>query len=224
MAGSQEGPGLFKVKVCGLTRRQDAQLALDCGADALGFIGVVQSPRYIGTAGVRVMDWLDRLPRTARRILVVRDLALALEPWCAAFDGFQFFTDDTGAARRLGDRILLKVVRPRLGQDPAALVSDAGETPAIVVDAYSPDALGGTGLRADWSCAAALVAMSPVPVVLAGGLRADTVAEAIAAVRPHGVDVSSGIEASPGVKDPVQLAAFVQSACSALSRGDRNVT
>lgn len=224
MSVARGGTDLFRIKVCGLTRREDAELAVECGADALGFIGVVQSPRYVGARCERVSAWIGELPRQARRILVVQDLSAALEPWCDPFDGFQFFTDRAGTAETIRDRLLLRVVRPKPGDSPSGLLADAGNYSAIVVDAYSPVALGGTGELADWSTAASVVALSPVPVVLAGGLRPGTVSDAVRTVRPHAVDVSSGIEASPGVKDPVQIAAFVHSARCALAGGDPNVT
>ncbi|MCX7924898.1 MAG: phosphoribosylanthranilate isomerase, partial [Fimbriimonadales bacterium] len=86
----------------------------------------------------------------------------------------------------------------------------------FVLDTYHPHQLGGTGATHDWQRAAALCAQAPKPVLLAGGLTPDNVAEAVRTVRPAGVDVSSGVEAQPGRKDPQKLKAFIRNAKSAL--------
>lgn len=185
-----------------MTRPQDAELAIELGADALGFIHERKSPRFIGDGEHK---WIAALPPIPVKIAVFgvvdRPVAKGL------FDVIQGVVWDVypePSSKRI------HVVRPRIGQKPEDIMNDVVPASAVMLDAYSPDAFGGTGKRVDLSFAAEVVARSNVPIILAGGLDPDNVAEIIKIVKPFAVDVSSGIEEKPGIKDPIKMRDFIQ--------------
>jgi phosphoribosylanthranilate isomerase len=195
-----------RVKICGITRAADAALSAELGADALGFVFWPTSPRVILPADAaaiarnlppfvaRVGVFVDAPPEEVGRI--AREVGL---------DAVQLHGDEAVEAyRSLGVRVIKGV-----GLETAADVSRAVAWPAEVtplVDAVDRDRRGGTGRVADWALAAEVARARAV--MLAGGLTAETVAAAVAAVRPWAVDVSSGVEASPGIKSPDRLRAW----------------
>ena len=203
------------IKICGLTNVDDAALACELGADFLGFVIYSRSPRAVTAAtvtsivkalppetrcvGVFVNEPLD----TVRR--VVEDAGL----YAAQIHG-----DESGAAFADVDFRLWRAVRmtgDRVSPEP----SEWANAQRLVVDAAPPGVYGGAGETADWPAAAVLARQQPV--MLAGGLVPENVAEAVATVAPAGVDVSSGVEAEPGRKDPARLKAFIENARGALS-------
>jgi phosphoribosylanthranilate isomerase len=206
-----------RVKICGVTAPADAAFAVDAGADAVGLNFYPKSPRYLPD---------DRAEAVVR----------ALPPFAAAVGVF-VDTPDAGVsvtARRFGLRAVqtYSADPPDLSFFPAAFVpafrvkdsadldairaflaaADAAGRPAsaVLVDSFVPGEMGGTGHRAPWHL---LAGFDPgVPLVLAGGLTPDNVAEAVRVVRPWGVDVASGVESAPGRKDPGRVRAFIQAA------------
>jgi phosphoribosylanthranilate isomerase len=100
-------------------------------------------------------------------------------------------------------------VRPTSLAEAEACFDEVGVAKRLLIDAYSPSAFGGTGERADWSLARQIVDRSPLPVILAGGLSPENAADAIQAVRPFGLDVSSGVESAPGIKDRAKISDFI---------------
>jgi tryptophan synthase beta subunit len=195
------------VKICGITRGEDARLAVELGASAVGFVFWPASPRFIHpdaaraivsslppfvtAVGVFVDEAPDRVQATARHVgLSVVQLHGAETPEYVA---------------RLGLRVIKSVPA-----DEASLarLGDWPDTVTLLVDAADDARKGGTGAKADWSVAARMAARRRL--VLAGGLAADNVAQAIRAVRPIGVDVSSGVERSPGVKDHGAMRRFFE--------------
>ena len=204
---------MIAVKICGITNEEDALVAVEAGADALGFIMYRKSPRYVDAA-------------MAKRIIA------RLPPFVVPVG--VFVNEEAGVVRDLVDRCGFGLAQLH-GDEPAAYCQDLGR-PAMkavrlkdrgtflalaefhgranvrgfVVDAFSDQAYGGTGQTVDWSLAAEVARSSPV--LLAGGLTPDNVADAIRAVHPYGVDVSSGVEASPGKKDRAKVRAFIQTA------------
>lgn len=192
------------VKVCGLTRPEDAELAIAAGADALGFVHEPTSPRCIAPEDV---DWISGLAGA----LKVAVFGAAI-PWLApeTFDRVQGLSslDWPDPAS------FFQVLRLRQGDAAASLLAGPIRGTAIVLDAHSEGAYGGTGRRTDWDLAAEIVELADRPVILAGGLTPDNVADAIRVVGPFGVDASSGLEASPGVKDPAKLRDFIRTAKS----------
>lgn len=207
-----------KVKICGLTNLDDAQVALDAGADFLGFILYPKSLRYIQPG--QVAEVLAKLVRPSHVqtvgvfVNVPTDAVIAtLEQ--TGLDLAQLHGDETEADLAALNGRGYKAVRPS-NAEAAALAQHftnypPQHAPQLLVDAYSPNAYGGTGHQADWSLASALARNTP-RLLLAGGLTAGNVAQAIAGVAPWGVDVSSGVERSPGQKDHGQVRAFIQNA------------
>lgn len=186
------------VKICGLRTQADAELAVVCGADLLGFVHEPSSPRWVGEAWAP--EWLLSLP--VPRVAVY---GVAFAPPPPAFTHVQAHTWEP---EWIDARPRLSVYRPGQGGEVPA----AGEF--LVLDAFHPKHHGGSGLQVDWDLAAELVQASPIPVILAGGLTPENVAEAIRRVRPAGVDVSSGTEKAPGIKDSERLRAFIENAKS----------
>ena len=200
---------MLKVKICGITNRDDALHAAACGADALGFVFYSGSPRCMTPAQVRAI--VQVLPPFVSRVgLFVNEAperirAIAGE---CGLDVLQLHGDEVPAACVFPPYRVIKGVRPRNSVDLAPL--SAYPVAALLVDAAVPGQFGGTGQRADWQLAAQLAAAHRV--ILAGGLTPDNVAAAVQAVRPYGVDVSSGVESAPGKKDPEKVACFIRNA------------
>ncbi|MGZ3430081.1 MAG: phosphoribosylanthranilate isomerase [Polyangia bacterium] len=193
------------VKVCGVRTLDDALAAAEAGADAIGFNFWPGSKRFL--AIVEAARIAERLPATLRRFGVFVDAGAAeIEQAFAAgaIDTAQLHGDEPHDFCRPFAGRYMKALRLR---DLTQL--DGWECELVLVDADVPG-YGGSGVTADWSLATAAAAKRPI--LLAGGLTPDNVAAAIAQVRPFGVDVASGVERSPGVKDPQKIAAFVAAA------------
>ena len=209
--------GRVFVKICGITSVDDARQAVDAGADALGFVFWPKSPRFVTPetaaaiatevppfvtrVGVFVEASRDELFRTAERV------------------GLDLLQLPGEVPREAGGPLPRRVLRalrvgPGFRTEDALAWASAGA--GLLLDTHRPDSPGGTGVAFDWARVRDLRDRVPF-LVLAGGLRADNVAEAIAVVRPHAVDVSSGVESSPGRKDEAKLRAFVE-AVHAASR------
>lgn len=196
----------IRVKICGVTDVAGARAAVAAGADAVGFV-FAESPRRVDVS--RAMTIAAGLPAFVARVAVfhhpdpreVLDIVDALRP-----DLVQTELDDR-LVEALGGRIrLLPVVHdgPRLEHEVAQVLNALGDRTPILLEAAGR---GGRGVAPDYERAAALARR--FSLVLAGGLRPDNVVAAIAAVGPYAVDVSSGVESSPGVKDPDLVARFV---------------
>jgi phosphoribosylanthranilate isomerase len=198
-----------KVKICGITRLEDAELALGHGAWALGFILWPSSKRYVEPA---VAAGITRVVR--RKVETVGVFVnQPLDEIAGAVDVLglthvQLHGDEgpsfcTAVAQRTGAKVF-KALRIRHAADIRD--SERYHTDFHLLDTGKAGSYGGTGETWDWSLVRQRRAK--VPLLLSGGLTPDNVADAIAAVRPWGVDVASGVEASPGVKDPAKLEAF----------------
>jgi phosphoribosylanthranilate isomerase len=209
-----------RVKICGITTRQDALDAIDAGADMLGFNFYPQSKRYIAPDKcIRIVSYLAQY--TARVQLVgvfVNETRATIETIAhdCHLDLVQLSGDESPAFLRTLGSGAFKAVRPTSLEEA---MSDAthfarSAPPTLLVDAYRPGEYGGTGQTGDWDLAQGLA--EQYPILLAGGLNPDNVAEAVARVRPWGVDVASGVESSPGRKDTGKVAAFVQAARESL--------
>jgi phosphoribosylanthranilate isomerase len=198
---------MTRIKICGFTREADARAAGDLGVDAIGLVFWPSSPRclpladagrivaalppFVTAVGVFVNQPLDEIEHTIKAV---------------GLGAVQLHGDEPEDVWTRPSVPVLKAV----GVDAAFDARRLAAWPSRVVpllDAAAPDRRGGTGRRIDWAVAAAAAAVRPI--VLAGGLTPETVGEAIAAVRPAAVDVSSGVEDAPGVKDARKMAAFV---------------
>jgi phosphoribosylanthranilate isomerase len=213
---------MVRIKICGVTTPADARGAADAGADAVGLNFYPQSPRFV--APRRAADLVRALPPFTAPVGVF--VGVPLRQVCAvAFQlglrGVQTYDDEPPAedafpfahvpAFRVKDAAGLDRVR--------AFVSAAaarGRAPAaVLIDSHVDGLMGGSGHRGPWEL---LAGFDPgVPVVLAGGLTPENVAAAVALVRPWGVDVASGVETAPGVKDGEKMARFVRNARAAAA-------
>lgn len=193
------------VKICGITRREDAEQAIRYGAAALGFVFWPASPRFVAPSRARAI--IRELPPfvTAVGLFVNQPSAHINEVAAeAGLGAIQLQGDERPTQADELDRPVIKAVALEHVTDEE--IDLWPNRCLLLVDAHDPLRRGGTGRLADWTKAAALAARRPI--VLAGGLTADNVEEAMARVRPYAVDVASGVEASPGVKDHAKLAAF----------------
>jgi phosphoribosylanthranilate isomerase len=194
-----------RVKVCGLTRPEDALAAEAAGADALGVVFAAGSKRRVDVARARSV--LARVGPFVARVGVFVDAPVAevLEAVRGArLSAVQLHgSEDAATVEELARHVpVVQAVRWSPAWDPAVFA--AAPIAALLVDGPEP----GSGQAFDWDAAAASLARGP-RWVLAGGLTPDNVATAVARLRPHGVDVASGVEQAPGVKDPAKLRAFV---------------
>lgn len=209
--------GRVFVKICGITTAEDARLAVDAGADALGFVFWPKSPRFVTPEVAATIA--ARVPLFVARVGVFVGASraeLTRTAEVAGLDVLQLHGEEPAEALTARPRRVLRALRvgPGFRTDDALAHARAGA--GLLLDTHRPETPGGTGVAFDWTLAQGLRDRVPF-LVLAGGLRPDNVAEAMAIVRPHAVDVSSGVESSPGRKDESKLRAFVE-AVHAASR------
>lgn len=227
---SLDGLG-FRVKICGLRTPADLRAAVDAGADAVGLNFHPPSPRFV--SHVQAAELSAGLPTGVQRIGVFVNLSLEellATQEAAKLTGLQLHGDEPpellAALRKQAapGTLLVRAFRVR-GTEGLQAVEDylsacrdlSAEPDLMLLDAFQPNAYGGTGAVLDWPALAAWKPAFPTPpLVLAGGLVPENVAEAIRSVRPTGVDVASGVESAPGVKDPEKVAAFVRNARAAF--------
>jgi phosphoribosylanthranilate isomerase len=213
------------VKICGNTSLEDAMVAVEAGADALGFV-FAPSPRQVTPE--HVAEIVAKLPAAIEKIGVFVDASFeemeAIVRGCN-LTGVQLqFAANPDVRTQLREtfgaslRILQTLhFNPAIAAQAASLASDRN-IDALLVDSRTATAVGGTGVAFDWKTAAATLfgdRRSAHRLVAAGGLTPDNVSEAIATLRPWGVDVVSGVESSPGHKDPAKVRAFVANARAA---------
>ena len=208
------------MKFCGITRLEDAWAAADAGAAAIGFVFAPASPRAIAPDAARAIA--AALPPFLQRVGVFVDRPVAEVRRIAehvGLDAVQLHGRETvDEAAAAWSRVIKALARDR---DPVAEAAAWPASVTLLVDAATGDAPGGTGQLADWPAAAALARQRRV--VLAGGLTAENVGDAIAIVRPYAVDVSSGIEERPGVKSVARMRAFARAVADAWRRDDDGV-
>jgi len=200
-------PPRTRVKICGITRPGDAVAATELGADAIGLVFYPPSPRV-----VELKQAAEIANETPPFVSIV---ALFVEPTAdavnrvletVAVDALQFHGKEAPAQCGGFHRPYIKAVHMREGTDPRKEAGRYPDASAILLDAYHPDLYGGTGEPFDWSLATMNIGR---PLILAGGLHAGNVAEAVRAVHPYAVDVSGGVESDKGIKDREKMAAFM---------------
>lgn len=198
---------VVRSKICGITRIEDALLAAEAGADAIGLVFYARSPRAVDVRRARAI--VAALPPFVTSVgLFVNASRCELNEILDAvpLDLLQFHGDERAADCEGYHRPYLKALRVRHGEDVAARCAEYPSAAGILLDTFVPGVPGGTGESFDWS----LVPAEPgCPIVLAGGLNAGNVGAAIAQVRPWAVDVSGGVEAAPGIKDAGKVRAFL---------------
>lgn len=196
------------VKICGITRGEDAQAAARLGAHAVGFVFYAPSPRHVETAAAA--ELVRALPPfvTAVGLFVnpaVGYVASVLEQ--VPLNLLQFHGDEPpGFCTQFG-LPYIKALRVRAGLDLLQYAQVYGAARGLLLDAFVQGTRGGTGATFDWSL---IPRQLPLPVILSGGLTPENVFDAIRGVAPWAVDVSSGVEAGPGVKDPRKIASFIK--------------
>lgn len=198
---------MVRVKICGITRVEDIQVAAEGGAHAVGFVFEPSSPRYVG-AREDLLLLLESTPPFVTRVAVFGELYDVGDAVWDRVDAVQFVGEAEPVRLPLHLR-RIRAVRLRSEEDVVRAQQWQSEADALLVDAYHPDKMGGTGERADWSLARRLREEAILPLVLAGGLTPDNVQEAIRQVMPYAVDVSSGVESAPGKKDHQKIKEFI---------------
>ncbi len=196
-----------RVKICGITRLDDALAAVAAGADALGFVFYAKSPRWIEPEAARAIAmqlppfvatvglFVDAPLTEVERVSVQANLSMV-----------QFHGAERGDYCAQCSRPYIKAAQMKPGFDYTVLCEEFAAARGILVDTYHPELAGGTGQTFDWSC---LPALRAKPLILAGGLNARNVGHAIALTRPYAVDVSGGVESRKGIKDTEKIREFI---------------
>lgn len=197
-----------RVKMCGMTRPQDALLAANLGADAIGLVFYKPSPRYISISQAQAI--VRELPP----FLTVVGLFVDANPQQVydtlvhvTLDRLQFHGEESPEYCSYFGKPYIKALRVQAGMDVKTVVDNYASASAILLDTYVPGIPGGTGKTFDWQHVSTAISQ---PLIVAGGLTPDNVAQAIATLRPYAVDVSGGIELSKGIKDASKMAAFMR--------------
>ena len=201
-----------RVKFCGITRADDARHAADLGADAIGLIFYPPSPRAVDVS--RAVDVLSAVPAMMTTVGVFvnpsadeLDAVLSRVP----LDLLQFHGDESAQTCARSSRPWMKALSMREGVDVANMATHYAGARALLLDTFSKERRGGIGRTFDWGLIPVnLPEIVDMPIVLAGGLSTDNVAQAIRAVNPHAVDANGGVESAPGIKDHKKMTAFMQ--------------
>jgi phosphoribosylanthranilate isomerase len=221
---------MFRIKICGITNIDDARIAVDAGADAVGLNFFSKSRRFVDRESA--LQIAAAIPAGVTKVGVFvnhdpADIAAAVE--CIGLDAVQLHGDEPPSLMAKLPKDVQVIRAHRWGQAGLSPLGTylqesraGGRMPdAVLADAAAGADFGGSGELADWELIQRQRDMlSALPLILAGGLTPDNVAAAIAAVRPHGVDVASGVERQPGRKDRALVARFIAAACDAFARFD----
>ncbi len=198
-----------KVKICGITRAEDAILALQLGAWALGFIFYEKSPRYIAPEKVKLLlaDLQRRGLKPSHAVGVFVDAdekAIRETIRLSGIDTVQLHGDEPAELlEQLKDVRIFKAFRLRDKADIAMIAKYEGAADAFLFDAAVAGAYGGTGQQSDWDLLAQI--HSRTPLIVSGGLKPDNALAAVQRLNPFALDLSSGVESAPGIKDPEKL-------------------
>jgi len=204
-----------RVKICGFTRVADAVFAAQAGADAIGLVFYPPSPRHVEIdQAVKIVAALPAFVSVVALFVdeqekTIREVLARLPVDCIQFHG-----DETAEACRIYGKRYIKAVRMHEGVDVAALADAYPDASGLLLDAFHPQARGGTGNLFDWG---GIPEHCPLPIIMAGGLDAGNAELAVTAVKPYALDVSSGVERDKGIKDRNKIAAFLH----AVNQGDR---
>lgn len=199
---------MTRVKICGITREEDALAAAEAGADAIGLVFYAPSPRYVSIERARQI--VCALPPFVSSVGLFVD-APAAEVWAVLdqvpLSMLQFHGDEPDEFCRQFGKPYLKALRVRPGDDLDDLAARWSGASGILLDSYKPGVPGGTGETFDWSIIPSLRSWR---LVLAGGLETSNVHAAVQQVAPWAVDVSGGVELSKGIKDSQKINAFIE--------------
>jgi phosphoribosylanthranilate isomerase len=209
----------IRVKICGITRSEDLVVAVKAGADAVGFlVGVPSSPRNLTLKRAeklirQVPIFVDSVVVTApHSIEELVEIGERLKPTAIQIHGKKYL-EVSEVRERIKDTHLIKTIYVNPDVLSETIIVDAKVFDAILLDSFFGDQYGGTGRVHNWTLSRQIrESVAPTPVILAGGLKPENVKEAILAVQPYAVDVASGVELSPGIKDPKKVRAFIENA------------
>ena len=196
-----------RVKICGITRRQDAEFAVDFGADAIGLVFYADSPRAVTIAQAEII--IELLPPFVSVVALFVDAEPEFVRECIgslAIDLLQFHGDESPEYCDQFERPYIKAVRMHEGIELQVVEKRYQGALALLLDSYQPGVPGGTGQKFNWSWIEELTK----PIILAGGLNSQNIASAIQQVKPYAVDVSGGVEMEKGIKDKEKIDAFMQ--------------
>lgn len=196
-----------RVKICGITRLEDAQAAIAAGADALGFVFYAKSPRAVTIEQAATI--ISQLPAFVTTVALFVDASADFVESVineTSIDLLQFHGDESSEFCSAFARPYIKAIRMRPEMDLSAVIETYGSAQGVLLDSYTPGTPGGTGETFDWS---RIPAHQASKIVLAGGLDSANVAQAIAQVKPYAVDVSGGVEAAKGIKDVEKINRFL---------------
>lgn len=203
-----------RVKICGITRPEDGRSAAQAGVDAIGLVFYDNSPRCVDTVRARAI--CAELPPFVSVVALFvnagRDRVSAVLE-AVPVDLLQFHGTESAQECEGFGRPYIKAVAMQAGVDPHPLIQAHPRASGFLLDAYQPDTHGGGGVAFDWH---SVPERMERPVVLAGGLTPDNVAQAVALTRPYAVDVSSGVEVAKGIKSADKIEAFMRG----VERGD----
>ena len=207
-----------RVKICGFTRVDEAVYAARLGVDAIGLVFYPPSPRHVEIEqAVRIVKALPAFTSVVALFVDEQEARIREVLAQVAIDCIQFHGEESAEACRIYGKRYIKAVRMKNTIDISALALHYHDAAGLLLDAYHPDAKGGTGSQFDWEL---IPKHCSLPIILAGGLDASNAKQAVATVKPYALDVSSGVEANKGIKDALKMAAFIKQ----VNEGDRVTT
>jgi phosphoribosylanthranilate isomerase len=197
-----------RVKICGITRLEDALDAVAQGADAIGLVFYEGSPRNVTISqAAEIVNQIPAFVSTVGLFVNAESSFIREVISKVKLDLLQFHGDETASECAAFSHPFIKAIRVKSDTNLVQYAADFSAAKALLLDTYAEGVAGGTGQVFDWNLIPKELAK---PVILAGGLTADNVARAISLVKPYAVDVSGGVEASKGIKDVAKIAAFMQ--------------
>lgn len=203
----QESISRTRIKICGITRTEDALLAAKLGADAIGLVFYPQSPRYV--TGEKAVEIIHALPAFVTVVGLFVDATISEVKkilQTVPLNLLQLHGDESTELCDSYEKPYIKVIRMMPEINVTEKINNYPNAAAILLDTYHAQQKGGTGATFDWNL---IPQDTQKPIILAGGLNSDNVEEAIHKVNPYAVDISSGVESSPGVKDSNKLISFI---------------
>ena len=209
-----------RVKICGITREEDLAVAVAAGADSVGFlVGVPASPRNLTIE--RAETLLRQVPVFVNSVVVTAPESIEglakicerLKPTAIQIHGKKSFDASEVRERIKGTRLIKTVYVTEGVLNETAILEDLKAFDAVLLDSFTKGQYGGTGRVHDWTLSKQIKeAVAPLPVILAGGLKPENVKEAVQTVQPYAVDVASGVELRPAIKDHKKVRAFIENA------------
>jgi phosphoribosylanthranilate isomerase len=208
-----------RVKICGITREEDLAFAVAAGADAVGFlVGVPSSPRNLTLERAEML--LRQVPVFVDRVVVttsqsidgLAEICKRLKPTAIQIHGKKNF-DASEIREKIKHTRLIKTIYVTKDALSETVIEDLKAFDAVLLDSFTKGQYGGTGRVHDWTLSRQIKEIvAPLPVILAGGLKPENVKEAVQTVQPYAVDVASGVELQPAIKDHTKIRAFVENA------------